>query len=217
MRQALKCLLELEDDFRVVGETGDGREAVALAERLRPGVLIVEIAMPGLHGLEVVRQARQRSPQTAVIVLSRHDSEWHVTEALRNGAAGYVVKQAEASELITAVRTVARGRRFLSTPLSEDLVQSWLRRSRAAADPYERLTTREREVLQLVAEGYSSRNIATRLSISARTAEAHRANVMQKLRLRNQADLIRFALGRGFLPPAELSLPRRRARPRTGG
>jgi DNA-binding NarL/FixJ family response regulator len=203
MRQALKCLLELEPDFKVVGETGDGLAAVALVERLRPDALIVEVAMPGLYGLEVTRQVRQRSPGTAVVVLTRFANEWHVTEALRNGASGYVVKQADADELVMAVRTVVRGRRFLSSPLSEELVQTWMRRSGSAGDPYERLTNREREVLQLVAEGYSSRNIATRLSISARTAEAHRANVMQKLRLKNQADLIRFALGRGILPPVE--------------
>jgi two-component system, NarL family, response regulator NreC len=173
-------------------------------ERLEPDVLIVDVAMPGLYGLEITRQVRQRSPGTAVIVLSRYVNEWYVTEALRNGAAGYVVKQAEAHELTRAVRTVAQGRRFLSSPLSPDDVQTWLMQAeRRSGDTYESLTNREREVLQLVAEGYSSARIARRLSISARTAEAHRANVMRKLRLKNYAALIRYALARGVLPPIE--------------
>jgi DNA-binding NarL/FixJ family response regulator len=219
VRQALRCLLERESDLQVVGETSDGLEVVAMVERLKPDVLITDIAMPGLYGLEVTRRVREQAPGTGVVVLSRYPSEWYVTEALRRGALGYVVKQSDAADLLRAVRVVARGRRYLGAPLSDDSIEVWLARAaRAAADPYDTLTSREREILQLVAEGYSSTAIARRLAISARTAEAHRANVMRKLRLRNQAALIRYALSRGVLTPIlGLALPpgaRRRRRGR---
>ena len=203
VREAIKCLLEAEHDFEVVGEVDDGLAVAPLVERVRPHVVILDVAIPGLFGLEVTRQVRQRSPETAVIVLSRYVNEWYVTEALRNGAAGYVAQHAEARELICAVRSVAQGQRYLSAPLSMDDVQTWLTQSRHAGDAYQSLTSREREVMQLVAEGYSSTRVARRLTISVRTAEAHRANVMRKLRLKNHTALIRYALARGVLPPLE--------------
>ena len=204
VRQALRCLIEREADLEVVGEASDGLEVLPLAERLKPDVLITDVAMPGLYGLEVTRRVRELTPGTGVVILSRYLNEWYVTEALRNGASGYVVKQAEAHELTRAVRTVAQGRRYLSSPLSPEDVQSWLLQAeRLTGDSYESLTGREREVLQLVAEGYSSTRIARRLSISVRTAEAHRANVMRKLRLKNYTALIKYALARGVLPPIE--------------
>jgi DNA-binding NarL/FixJ family response regulator len=208
MRQALRCLLEREADFQVVGEASDGLEVLPLVERLKPDVLITDITMPGLYGLEVTRRVRDQMPATGVVVLSRYPNEWYVTEALRLGAFGYVVTQANAAELLRAVRLVARGRRYLGAPLSEESIDVWMARAaRAGTDPYETLTSREREILQLVAEGHSSSAIARRLGISARTAEAHRANVMRKLRLRNQTGLIRYALSRGVLAPV-LALPR---------
>jgi two-component system response regulator NreC len=203
VREAIKCLLEAERDFEVVGEIADGLAVAPLVERLRPHILILDVAIPGLFGLEVTRQVRQRAPQTAVIVLSRYVDEWYVTEALRNGAAGYVAQHADARELIRAVRSVVQGQRYLSAPMSMDDVLAWLTTYRHADDPYETLTAREREVLQLVAEGHSSTRVARRLSISVRTAEAHRANVMRKLRLKNHTALIRYALARGVLPPLE--------------
>ena len=203
VREGIKCLLEAERDFEVVGEVDDGLAVAPLVERLRPHIVILDGAIPGLFGLEVTRQVRQRSPQTAVIVLSRDVNEWYVAEALRNGATGYVVQHAEARELIRAVRAVARGERYLSAPMSMDDVQTWLTATRHAGDPYETLTGREREVLQLVAEGNSSTRVARRLTISVRTAEAHRANVMRKLHLKNHTALIRYALARGVLPPLE--------------
>jgi DNA-binding NarL/FixJ family response regulator len=158
--------------------------------------------MPGLYGLEVTRRVHEQAPATGVVILSRYPNEWYVTEALRRGALGYVVKQSDVADLLRAVRTVARGRRYLGAPLSDDSIDVWMARAnRATADPYDTLTGREHEILQLVAEGYSSTAIARRLTISARTAEAHRANVMRKLRLRNQAALIRYALSRGMLAP----------------
>jgi DNA-binding NarL/FixJ family response regulator len=213
VREAIKCLLEAEDDFEVVGEAADGLAVMPLVERVRPHVVILNVALPGLFALEVTRQVRQRSPRTAVVVLSRYVNEWYVTEALRNGAGGYVAQHADAQELISAVRSVTQGQRYLSAPLSSDDVQTWLTQSRGA-DPYETLTGREREVLQLVAEGYSSARVARRLTISVRTAEAHRANVMRKLRLKNHTALIRYALSRGVLPPLEPLPPAFRTRRR---
>jgi two-component system response regulator NreC len=217
VRQALRCLLEREPDLRVVGETSDGLEIVPLVERLRPDVLITDVAMPGLYGLEVTRRVREQAPGTGVVILSRDPNEWYVMEALRSGALGYVAKQSDVADLLQAVRMVARGRRYLGAPLSDDPIELWLARaSRAAADPYDTLTSREREILQLVAEGHRSTAMARRLAISARTAEAHRANVMRKLRLRNRAALIRYALSRGVLTPvlalARPLAPRRRGR-----
>jgi DNA-binding NarL/FixJ family response regulator len=212
VREAIKCLLEVEPDFAVVGEVDDGLAVAPMVERLKPDVVILDVAMPGLFGLEVTRQVRQRSPATEVLVLSRYVNQWHVTEALRNGAGGYVAEHADARELIRAVRSVAQGKRYVSAPLSMDDVQTWLTQpARHAGDGYEILTSREREVLQLVAEGYSSTRIARRLSISVRTAEAHRANVMRKLRLENHTALIRYALARGVLPPLEPLPPTARA------
>jgi DNA-binding NarL/FixJ family response regulator len=202
MRQALRCLLEREADLQVVGETSDGLEVLSMVARLKPDVLITEVAMPSLYGLEITRRVREQAPGTGVVVLSRYPHEWYVTEALRRGALGYVVKHGDAAELVRAVRLAARGRRYLGAPLSDDSIDIWLARAASATtDPYETLTGREREILQLVAEGHSSTAIARRLAISARTAEAHRANVMRKLRLRNQAALIRYALALGLLAP----------------
>ncbi len=210
VRQALRCLIEREDDMQVVGEAADGLEVLPLAERLKPDVLITDVAMPGLYGLEVARRVRELTPGTGVVILSRYLSEWYVTEALRSGALGYVVRQSDAAELMRAIRMAARGRHYLGPPLNQEMIDVWMARAaRRAQDPYETLTSREREILQLVAEGYSSTGIARRLTISARTAEAHRANPMRKLRLRNQAARIRYALSRGVLPPA-LPLPRPR-------
>jgi DNA-binding NarL/FixJ family response regulator len=208
VRQALRCLLEREADLEVVGEAADGLEVLPLAEKLRPDVLITDVAMPGLYGLEVTRRVREVMPGTGVVILSRYVNDWYVIEALRSGALGYVVRHSDSTELLRAIRMAARGRHYLGSPLNQDVLDVWMARAaRRVPDPYETLTGREREILQLVAEGYSSTGIARRLAISARTAEAHRANAMRKLRLRNRAALIRYALSRGVLPPV-LPVPR---------
>lgn len=202
VRQGLRALLEAEADLSVIGEAADGLEVVALVERLRPNVLIVDLVMPGLGGLEITRQVSQRTPQVRVVVLSMHATEAYVMEALRNGAAGYVLKCATAADLVKAVREVAAGRRYLSPPFSDRAIAAYAEKSKGAPlDVYETLTTREREVLHLAAEGFSNPEIAARLSISARTVETHRANLMRKLSLQSQSDLIRYALRRGILPP----------------
>jgi DNA-binding NarL/FixJ family response regulator len=204
VRQGLRTLLEAESDFQLVGEAGDGLEAVRLVERWQPNILIVDLMMPGLTGLEVTRQVKQRAPQTRVIILSMHATESYVLEALRNGATGYVLKDSSAADLVQAVREVAAGRRYLSAPLSERAIDTYVQKAEAAAlDVYDLLTTREREVLKLAAEGHTNAEIAERLFISPRTAETHRANLMRKLGLQNQTDLIRYALRRGILPMDE--------------
>ena len=201
VRLGLRTLLEAEGDFSVVGEAADGFEAKNLVERLKPDVLIVDMMMPGLNGLEVVRQAAQLAPKTRVIVLSMHSTEGYVLEALRNGAAGYVLKQSNMSELIQAVREVIQGRSYLSPQLSQGAIDAYREKAEnATRDAYETLTTREREVLQLAAEGRSNSEIAERLVISQRTVEMHRANLMRKLSLNNQTELVRYALWRGILP-----------------
>jgi DNA-binding NarL/FixJ family response regulator len=201
VRQGLRALLESDPHFRLVGEAGDGIEAVRLTERLKPDVLITDVMMPGLSGLEVTRQVTKSTPRTRVIILSMHTSDAYVLEAIKNGASGYVLKDSQASDLIQAVREVAAGRRYLSPPLSERALDLYSKKLEdAPEDPYEMLTTREREVLQMVAEGRTCAEIADRLFISPRTAEGHRANLMRKLGLQNQTDLIRFAIKRGILP-----------------
>jgi two-component system, NarL family, response regulator NreC len=201
VRQGLRALLEAEPGFQIVGEADDGVAAAQLVERLKPDVLLVDVMMPGLNGLEVTRQVRQRFPGTRVIVLSMHANEAYVLEALRHGAAGYVLKESSTAELVQAVRTVVAGRRHLSPPLSERAIEAYAQKAAPSPlDLYETLTTREREVLQMAAEGRRNSEIAARLAISPRTAETHRTHLMRKLGLHNQADLIRYALRRGLVP-----------------
>lgn len=157
--------------------------------------------IPGLSGLEVTRQVSRRSPQTRIVILSNYDNEAYVLEALRNGATGYIVKNTGADELVQAIKEVAAGRRYLSPPLTERAIEAYAQKAKAAPlDLHETLTTREREVLHLAAEGYTATEIGDRLSISSRTVESHRTNLMHKLGLRTQTELIRYALRRGILP-----------------
>jgi DNA-binding NarL/FixJ family response regulator len=201
VRQGLKVLLKSEPDLQLVGEASDGLEAVRLAERLQPQVLVLDLMMPGLNGLEVARQVTRRSPRTCIVILSMHSDEAYVVEALRAGAHAYVLKESGAEELVRAIRAVAAGERYFSPPLSEHALGSYMQKVESTAvDRYETLTSREREVLQLTVEGHSSTEIARRLFISSRTVESHRANLMRKLAVRNQKELIRYAMQRGILP-----------------
>lgn len=201
MRQGLRLLLETEAELCVMADTGDGQEATALVERLQPDVLIVDLMMPGLDGLEVTRQVRQRTRGTRVVILSMYANEAYVLEALRRGAAGYVLKHDSATHLLNAVREVVAGRRYLSPPLSERAIEIYAHKAYdGRSDPSELLTARERRVLQLVAEGRTNVQIAAILDISPRTVETHRANLMRKLDLHTQAELVRYALQRGIVP-----------------
>ena len=198
--EGLRRLLETEPDFSVIGEASDGLTAIDLVEKLSPTLLVIDVAMPGLTGLEFARRVKQRFPHTHVLVFSMHGNEPYVLEALRNGAEGYVLKDSRRDVLVEAVRAVASGRRYLSPSLSERAIDGYLQRAeQTAVDTYETLTTRERDVLHLAAEGCTRPEIAKRLFISPRTVEGHRANLMRKLGLVNQTDLIRYALQRGIL------------------
>lgn len=201
VRQSLRLLLEAEPRFKVLGEAANGLEAVDLVERLQPDVLVVDIMMPGLNGIDVARRVKKQMPGTIIVILSMHENEAYVVEALRAGVTAYVLKKATAQELVYALEQAISGHLFLSPPLTEHAIQAYMEKMQGTAlDPYETLTTREREVLHLAAEGLNNSQIASRLSISPRTAEMHHSNLMRKLRLRNQTELIRFALQRGILP-----------------
>ena len=201
VREGFRALLDAQKDFEVIGETGDGLEAIRLVEKLKPDVLLVDMMMPALNGLEVTRQITQRGLPAKVVVLSMHSNEAYVLEAMKNGAAAYVLKDATSADLIRAVREAVAGRRYLSPPLSERAIEVYLQKARTTEtlDRYDTLTTREREVLHLSAEGHTNAEIAARLFISPRTVETHRANLMHKLGLRSHTDLIRYALRRGIL------------------
>jgi DNA-binding NarL/FixJ family response regulator len=197
VRQGLRAILELEPDFELVGEAENGLDAIRLTERLQPDVLILDWLMPELNGLEVTKQVARRAKRTRVVVLSMHSNLGYVVEALRAGANAYVLKEASADDLVQAIRAVMEGKRYFSAPISEAEIESYLRKAEGVPfDLYDTLTEREREVLQLTAEGHSGNEIADRLFISPRTVESHRANLMRKLNVRNQKELIRFAMQR---------------------
>ncbi len=204
VRQGLRVLLEGEPDFSVVGEAADGLATVSLVERLRPDILIVDIMMPNLNGLEITRKISELPMQTRVIILSMYNNESYVLEALRNGAVGYVLKCSDGAHLLNAVRAAMAGQRYLSPPLSIDAIIAYEQRAKkASVNTYETLSNREHEVFHLVLEGHTNSEIANRLFISPRTVEIHRANFMRKLNLRNYPDLLRYALERGILPPTK--------------
>jgi len=201
VRHGLQVLLSAEPDLRVVGEAVDGLETLRLVERLKPDVLVLDLMMPGLDGLEVIRQLKKRSPQTRTVVLSMHKNEAYVWEALKNGALGYVLKDCALSDLVRAVRDALANRPHLSPPLSEINIMAYLQKKNSGPfDLYQTLTARERQILQLSTEGQTSADIGARLSISPRTVEAHRANLMRKLGFHKLTELVRYALERQLAP-----------------
>lgn len=203
-RQGMRSLLETEPAFAIVGEATQGRDALDLVEQLSPAILIVDFALPGLNGIDITRYVTKHVPDTQVLIISLHEGEAYVIEALKSGATGYALKQSAASDLIQAVYEVAAGRRYLSPTLSERAIDVYLNLQHNqddSLDVYGQLTLREREVLQRVVDGLTSAEIGEWLGISPRTVEKHRANMMQKLGLRNQADLVRYALEHGLTSP----------------
>ena len=199
VRQGFRSLLSEEPDLEVVAETGDGADAVTLVETHQPDVLVVDLVLPSLDGMEVTRRARQASPKTAVVVLSMHAHEAYVTQAVRAGATAYVLKESGVADLVAAIRAVRVGARFSSDGLVDPADADG--GAETATDRYDALSPREREVLHLVAEGRTAPGIAERLFLSPRTVETHRANGLAKLGLRSQAELIRYMIERGMVPP----------------
>ena len=200
LRQGLKMMLGAEKAFRLVGEAGDGLEAVRIVKATKPNVLVLDLMIPHLHGLEVTRQLSKDCPRTKIVILSMHADEPYVVEALRSGALGYVLKECTAANLIEAIQSVAIGKRYLSPALAERALAAFFQNpSEPGLDPYETLTERERLILQLAAEGLSNPDIGRKLFISPRTAESHRANLMRKLGLHSQTDLVRYAIRRQII------------------
>lgn len=201
IRGGLRLLLDKETDFTVVGEAGDGREAVTLATTLRPDVAVLDISMPMLNGIEAARQIRAQNPATAVIVLSMHSDEGYVLRALKAGARGYLLKETPEADFFKAIRLVAAGKAFFSPAVSRLLVDDYVRQMQVAGleDSYELLSGREREILQLIAEGKSNKEIANLLSLSVYTVETHRGNILEKLNLHSVAELILYAVRKGLI------------------
>jgi len=201
IRGGLRLVLERELGFRVVGEAADGKEAIKLAQDLSPDVAVLDVAMPNLNGIEAARQITAASPDIAVVMLSMHSDESYVLRALNAGARGYLLKDSPEEDLIAAIKAVSEGKAFFSPAISRVLVDDYVRqmRKRGLEDSYELLTAREREVLQLLAEGRSNKEIAGRLNLSTYTVETHRSNLMEKLNLHGIPELILYAVRKGII------------------
>ena len=203
MRRGLKTLLEVQPGWEICAEATKGREAIAKAEQLRPDVVIIDICMPELNGIEATRHIRKISPRTEVLVLSVHHSEHLIREALDAGARGFVVKSDADTEIVSAVEALANHRPFFTSYATEMLLAGRPRDgvSRPPGQPADRLTSREREIVQLLAEGRTSKEIATTLNISAKTAETHRANIMRKLEFHSVGEIVRYAVRNQIIDP----------------
>ena len=200
VRAGMRSLLQDLPDVEVVAEAGDGADALAAAERERPDVVLMDIAMKGMNGLEAAARLRERLPGVKVIILSMHTSEEYVLLALRAGAAAYLIKDSATSELELALKCVMRGETYLSPAISRQVVDGYVQRVGASAGP-EPLTPRQREVLKRIAEGRSTKEIAFELSLSVKTVETHRAQIMERLGIRDVAGLVRYAMRAGLVPP----------------
>jgi len=199
VRSGLRLLLDAEPDMSVVGEALDGREAIALADNLRPDVVLMDITMPGVDGLTATRQVKNNHPEIKILALTMHRSDEYFFEMLKAGAAGYILKGAETDELIHAIRIVAKGEVFLYPSMTSKLVSDYLRRVELEED-FSTLSQREKEIVGLIVEGYSSNEIAERLVISPSTVHSHRSNIMKKLELSNRHELIQYARKNGLIP-----------------
>jgi two-component system response regulator NreC len=201
IRGGLRLVLEREPGFQVVGEAADGKEAIQLAESLAPDVAVLDVAMPNLNGIEAARQITAASPTTAAVMLSMHSDESYVLRALNAGARGYLLKDSPEADLIAAVKAVHDGKAYFSPAISRVLADDYVRqlRKRGFEDSYDLLTAREREILQLLAEGKSNKELASRLNLSVYTVETHRSNLMEKLNLHGIPELILYAVRKGII------------------
>lgn len=201
VRKGIRSLLDGEADIEVVDEAENGREVLEKVEKLLPDIVLMDSTMPVLNGLEATRQIAKRFPQVKVLVLTMHTNEEYILQFLQAGAAGYLVKQSAPQELVSAIQAVHRGDIFLSPAISRTIVEEYIRQAKISdkEDRYDQLTDREREVLQLIVEGFSNREIAERLNISLKTAGVHRINLMHKLNIHNLTELTKFAIRKGII------------------
>ncbi len=198
MRDGIKALLSIYDDIEVIGEASEGREALEMARELNPDVVVMDISMPGMDGLEVTHRLTKRNPKMKVIILTQHDNKEYILSTIKVGAAGYIPKKALGSDLVSAIRAVCSGDSFLYPSAARTLIDDY-RKQAEQPDIYETLTEREREILKLIAEGHTSREIAEALYISQKTVQGHRTKVMEKLDLHNRTELIKYAMRKGLV------------------
>lgn len=196
VRQGFRMILSAEPDFEVIGEAANGREAIAQAELLYPDIVLMDVSMPELNGIEATRRIVAISPRTRILALSMHRDSVYVREILRAGASGYLLKEAGDSDLLAAIRAVAQGQGYLSPAVSDAVLSDYRKH---VTDPIDLLTTREREVLQMIAEGKTNKEIATALVLSTYTVESHRGRIMEKLNLHSVGELVRFAFRNGLI------------------
>jgi len=198
LRDGIRALLSLHEDIEIVGEASEGREAVDKVRDLAPDVVIMDIAMPGMDGLEATRRIRKKYRDVKVLVLTQYDNREYIISCIKAGTSGYIPKRALGSELVSAIRSVHRGESFLYPSAATALIEDYLHRP-SGEDPYDSLTAREREVLKLIADGHTSREIAEMLFVSLKTVLGHRARIMEKLNLHNRTELIKFAMRKGLV------------------
>jgi two-component system response regulator NreC len=203
VRQGLRALLEKSEEVSVIGEAADGREAVRLAAELRPDIVVMDIAMPMLNGIDAAAQILNREPNTGIIILSMHADESYILRALNAGAKGYLLKDSAEGDILPAVRAVARGKPFFSPVIAATLLDEYLQtmKQHKVQDSYDLLTDREKEVLQLLAEGKTNKDVAALLNLSPYTVESHRTNLMQKLNLHNTAEIVLYAVRKNIVRP----------------
>jgi len=201
LREGLKALLSSDPAFEVVGEAEDGRDAILRVENLKPDLVLMDLSLPRMNGMNAIREIKRCSPETKVLALTVHKTEEYILATLRAGAEGYVLKDATHAELVMGIRTVLRGKPYLSPGVSDKVIEGYLEGKKAVKSetPWDTLTQREREVLKLIAEGYKNRDIADYLYISVKTVEKHRANLMQKLDLHSTSALTAFAMEKGLV------------------
>ena len=201
LREGLRALLSAESDLEVVGEAEDGRQAIRRVEELGPDLILTDLSMPRMNGVEAIREIKKRAPETKVLALTVHKAEEFILEVLQAGADGYILKDASSEELMMAIKSVLGGKRYLSPSVSQMVIEGYLegRKSIASSSPWDTLTKREREILKLIAEGHKNKEIANYLYISVKTVEKHRANLMKKLDLHSAAALTAYAMERGLV------------------
>lgn len=199
VREGIKGLLAANPMFDVVGEAADGIEALRMVQELNPDILLMDLSMPNLDGMSATKQVKKKHPSLKVIILTIHDSEEYVYQVFKNGADGYVLKESAYEELLAAIEAVARGKKYISPSISGDVIKRYLDHPLSQANPIDTLTNKEREVLSLIAQGYSNREMADAQFVSVKTIEFHRGNIMKKLDIHNQAALIRFGINSGIV------------------